>query len=136
LADGDLSLNLINMSLIRIPVLFETITGNKSLITLFDTETNFSCINNEVAQHFGEAIPLQSTRRIITTSSHRHKDISEIMILDFTINDVRFFDSFFLVEGLSEEIVIGASTIQRWKIKFDSYNNMVIVDPKAAILRL
>jgi hypothetical protein len=39
-------------------------------------------------------------------------------------------DEFLIVPSLSEEAVIGAATLQKWRIKLDFKLEKVIVDPK------
>ena len=39
------------------------------------------------------------------------------MRLDFEINDVRLSDEFMVVPYLSEEVIIGVTTMQKWRIK-------------------
>ena len=59
-----------------------------------------------------------------------------IIRLDFYINDVLLSDEFLVVPGLSEEAIIGAATLQKWRIKLDFERDQVIVDPKAGKLQL
>lgn len=58
------------------------------------------------------------------------------MTLDFYINDVLLSDEFLVVPGLSEEAIIGAATLQKWRIKLDFEHDKVFVDPKVAKLQL
>jgi hypothetical protein len=41
-----------------------------------------------------------------------------------------------VVPGLSEQAIIGATTMQKWKIKLDFEHDQVTVDPRAAKLKL
>jgi hypothetical protein len=41
-----------------------------------------------------------------------------------------------VVPGLSEEAIIGVTTMQKWRIKLDFEHDTVIVDPKVAKLIL
>jgi hypothetical protein len=45
-------------------------------------------------------------------------------------------DEFLVVPGLSEEAVIGAATMQKWRIKLDFEHDTVHVDPKVAKMQL
>jgi hypothetical protein len=63
-------------------------------------------------------------------------EISEVIRLDFYINDVLLSDEFLLVPGLSDEAIIGAATMQKWRIRLDFEHDQVIVDPKVAKLQL
>ena len=58
------------------------------------------------------------------------------MRLDFEINDLKLSDEFMVVPDLSEETVIGATTMQKWRMKLDFDHDAVIIDPKVAIMML
>ncbi|WP_255035206.1 hypothetical protein [Lacihabitans soyangensis] len=45
-------------------------------------------------------------------------------------------DEFLVVPGLSKNVVIGAATMRKWRIKLDFKQDMVIVDPKVAKMQL
>lgn len=56
--------------------------------------------------------------------------------LDFYINDVLLSDEFWVVPGLSEEAIIGAATMQKWRIKLNLKDDKIEVDLKVAKLQL
>ena len=58
------------------------------------------------------------------------------MRADFYFEDIRLSDEFMVVPNLSEEVIIGANTMQKWCIKLDFEHYTVIVDPKVAKLIL
>jgi len=37
-----------------------------------------------------------------------------------------------MIPGLSEDVIIGSNTPQKWRIKLDSENDTVFVDPELA----
>ena len=41
-----------------------------------------------------------------------------------------------LIPDLSEQVIIGAATLQKWRIKLDFERDQVIVDPRVTHLRL
>lgn len=124
------------MSIIKVPILFEGQKDSKILYALFDSGANMSCINSELAKSLGDPVSLLRPRKLSTASEGHYMEIQEAMILEFTINDVLLFDDFLLVPGLSEEVIIGADTFQRFKIKLDFENDTVIIDPKVAKLQV
>lgn len=71
-----------------------------------------------------------------TASEGHFIEITERVILDFYIDDVLLSDEFLLVPGLNEEVVIGAATLQKWRIKLDFEHDKVIVNPRASKLQL
>jgi hypothetical protein len=45
-------------------------------------------------------------------------------------SDVLMSDEFFVVPNLSEEVIIGAATLQKWRIKLDFEHEVVVLNPK------
>ena len=43
---------------------------------------------------------------------------------------------FLVIPGLSEEVIIGAATMQKWRIKLDFEHDQALVDPKVARMQL
>lgn len=127
------------MSVIKIPILFagtpdeKTGTWNeKTLYTLFDSGANLSCIHPDMIEDLAAAIPLGRTRKLETANEGHFIEIKEGVRLDFYIDDVLLSDEFLVVPNLSEEAIIGAATLQKWRIKLDFEHDRVIVDPRVA----
>ncbi|MBO9203557.1 MULTISPECIES: retropepsin-like aspartic protease [Niastella] len=124
------------MSVIKQPLFFIGSKAEKNLYTLFDSGANLSCINPETVHALTEVQPLGRVRRIATASDAHFIEVKEVVRLDFYINDVLLSDEFLVVPGLSEEAIIGAATMQKWRIKLDFEHDRVVVDPKVAKLQL
>ncbi len=124
------------MSVIKLPLLFQGSHGEKRLYTLFDSGANLSCINPEYLSGIEIAIPLVVPRFIATASEGHRIEVREVTRLEFYINDVLVSDEFLVVPGLSEEAVIGAATMQKWRVKLDFEHDIVHVDPKVMKMQL
>lgn len=124
------------MSVIKQPVLYLGLKGEKKLYTLFDSGANLSCINPELLKEIETPTGLGVIRKLATASEGHFIEIKEAVRLDFFIDDILLSDEFLVVPGLSEEAIIGAATLQKWRIKLDFENDKVIVDPKVAKLQL
>ena len=124
------------MSVIKLPLLFAGSRGEKNLYTLFDSGANLSCINPDYVEGLGIPDSLGRTRLIFTASEGRYIEIKEGIRLDFYLHDVLLSDEFLLVPGLSEEAIIGAATMQKWRIKLNFEHDTVEVDPKVAKMQL
>ncbi len=124
------------MSIIRLPLRFEGSKGEKVLYALFDSGANLSCINEEFAEEITELIPFLHPRRLATASEHHFIEITDAIRADFYFEDIQLSDEFLVVPQLSEEVIIGAATMQKWRIKLDFETDSVIVDPKVAKLQL
>ena len=124
------------MSVIKFPILFEGSKGEKNLYTLFDSGANLSCINPDFVKDLEVPTSLGKVRSIATAAIGHYIQIKERVLLDFYLNDVLLSDEFLLVPGLSEEAIIGAATMQKWRIKLDFEHDTVHVDPKVAKMEL
>jgi predicted aspartyl protease len=124
------------MSIIRLPLRFEGSKGEKVLYALFDSGANLSCINEEFAEEITELIPFLHPRKLATASEHHFIEITDAIRADFYFEDIQLSDEFLVVPQLSEEVIIGAATMQKWRIKLDFETDTVIVDPKVAKLQL
>src|SRR5689334_19303291 len=122
--------------IIRIPVRFEGSKGEKTLYSLFDSGATYSCISKESIQGLEEPIRLHTPLKLATASEATFMEINYRTILDFYHEDVRLSDEFLVVPGLSEEVIIGAATMQKWRLKLDFEHDRVIVDPAVAKLIL
>ncbi|MBO9573007.1 MAG: hypothetical protein J7497_12510 [Chitinophagaceae bacterium] len=124
------------MSVIKEPVLYVGSLGTTQLYTLFDSGANLSCISPDYLNGIELPVNLGVIRKLATASENHFIEIKEVVRLDFYINDVLLSDEFLIVPGLSEEAIIGAATLQKWRIKLDFEHDKVIVDPKVAKLQL
>jgi hypothetical protein len=124
------------MSIIRLPLRFEGAKGEKTLYALFDSGANLSCINEEHAGMIANLEAFLHPRKLATASEHHFMEITHRISTDFYLNDIQLSDEFLVVPQLSEEAIIGAATMQKWRIKLDFEHDTVYVDPKAAKLQL
>ena len=74
--------------------------------------------------------------RAATAAIGHYIEVTERVTLDFYLNDVLLSDEFLVVPGLSEEVIIGAATMQKWRIKLNFEYDTVEVDPKVAKMQL
>ncbi|WP_008587114.1 retropepsin-like aspartic protease [Niabella soli] len=124
------------MSVLKLRLLFVGSKGEKHLYTLFDSGANLSCIAKEQLEELEVPIHLGRVRKLATASEGHYIEISERVTLDFYINDVLLSDEFLVVPNLSEEAIIGAATLQKWRIRLNFEDDLVEVDPKVAKLQL
>jgi len=124
------------MSVIKLPLLFVGSKGEKHLYTMFGRGANLSCINPEFVENLEIPIKLGRTRRILTAEEGAYIEVSERVSLDFFLHDVLLSDEFLVVPGLSEEVILGAATMQKRRIKLDFEHNTVFVDPRVAKMQL
>lgn len=124
------------MSIIKQPLLFAGSKGEKHIYTLYDSGANLSCINPSQLQGLEKPTALGRIRRIATAAEGHYIEVSEAVRLDFYMDDVLLSDEFLVIPGLSEDAIIGAATMQKWRIKLDFEHDIAIVDPKVAKMQL
>lgn len=124
------------MSVIKLPLLYVGSRGETHLYSLFDSDANLSCINPDFVEKLEKPTKLGRKRLISTAAEGHYIEITERVSLDFYIGDVLLSDEFLVVPSLSEEAIIGAATMQKWRIKLDFEHDSVHVDPKVAKIQL
>ena len=124
------------MSIIKTPLLFIGSKGEKHLYTLYDSGVNLSCIHPDVLEGLEVPVSLGRTRLVGTASEGHYIEVNERVSLDFYMDDILLSDEFLVIPGLSEEVIIGAATMQKWRIKLDFEHDKAIVDPKVAKMQL
>ncbi|NQS98651.1 MAG: retroviral-like aspartic protease [candidate division Zixibacteria bacterium] len=124
------------MSIIERNIRLEGPMGEKEVTALFDSGASFSCIRPEIAKMLEQPIPLRTPWQISTADEKTFMQVKEKVSLEFYIDDVRFSTEFYLVPGLTEEVIIGASTLQQWRFKLDFEKEEVIIDPRVTRMRI
>jgi hypothetical protein len=129
------------MSIIKLPLLFAGSLGEKHIYTLYDSgrfavATNLSCIHPAQIEGLEVPVHLGRTRMIGTAAVGHYIEVTEAVRLDFYMNDVLLSDEFLVIPGLSEDAIIGAATMQKWRIKLDFEHDIAIVERPSHRLRL
>jgi hypothetical protein len=124
------------MSAIKLPLLFAGSKGERNLYTLFDRGANLSCINPDYVKDLETPTHLGRARHIGTASEGHFIEVKEAIHIDFYVNNVLLSDELLLVPGLSDEAIIGAATMQKWRIKLYFGHGTVLAEPKVAKMEL
>jgi hypothetical protein len=120
------------MSIIKLPIRYEGSQGEKALITLFGSGATYSCINEDYVKGLSKLDKLRKSKFVGTATEGHYVEIKYRVTLDFYIDDIQLSDEFMVVPALSEEAILGVTTLQKWRIKLDFEHDAVIVDPKIA----
>ena len=110
--------------------------GSKEVVALFDSGATYSCIEPAFAKKLGMTELLPVAKHFGTAEKKRKVTAKERMSLDFKLNGYTFSDEFMLIPRLTESVIIGAKTLQAWRMKLDFENDEVIIDPRVTKLRL
>jgi hypothetical protein len=124
------------MSIIRLPLLFRGNKSDKYLYGLFDSGANLSAIRKDLAEKIDELQPLTKPKKLATANANSFMTVDYRFTCDFFLNDVELSDEFLVLDDLSEEVIIGAATMQKWRMKLDFEHDTVTVDSKVAKLQI
>lgn len=110
--------------------------GSKEELALFDSGATYSCISPELARQLDVVTRLPELMSFGTAKNGEQLVATERVSLNFYLEGYRFSDEFMLIPELSEQVIIGAATLQKWRMKLDFENDEVIIDPRVTKLRL
>lgn len=110
--------------------------GRQDVAALFDSGASYSCIRPELAETLETILSLPEPMDFSTAKDGALVTAHERVSLNFYIDGYRFSDEFMLIPGLSETVIIGAATMQKWRLKLDFEADEVIIDPRVTKLRL
>jgi len=110
--------------------------GSREEVAIFDSGSTYSCIHPELAEKLEIIVPLPEPMDFGTAEEGRELRAEAAVRLNFYIDSYRFSDEFMLIPGLSEAVIIGAATLQKWRLKLDFEADAVIIDPRVTHLRL
>lgn len=124
------------MALIEREVELVGTKGHEKVVALFDSGASFSCIRPDLAAKLENIQHLVTPFAFETARAADRVEVTERVLLDFHLNGYRFSDEFYVVPDLSEEVIIGAATLQKWRLRLDFEQEEVIVDPRVMRYRL
>jgi hypothetical protein len=124
------------MAIIRKEIELVGSESRRKEIALFDSGATYSCIRKEIAQELEIILPLTRPIRLITAQEKNYMDVKERVVLDFYLSGYRFSDEFLIIENLSEKVIIGAKTVQAWRLKLDFEKEDIIIDPRVTEIQL
>lgn len=117
-------------------LLFEGALGEQRLTALFDTGSTYSCIHPDCVRSLDKPIPVRHPFKVELDQKGQAVEIRHAIRLDFYIDGYHFSDEFVIVPDLSEKVIIGAATMQKWRFKLDFEKEELIIDPRVTRLRL
>lgn len=120
------------MSIIRFPIRFEGSLGERILYALFDSGASYSGIHPDLASELGHVEKLPRPMTFATASAGHFLEVTETIRCEFYLDELRLSDEFLIIPDLSEEVIIGVNTLQKWKIKLDFEVERPIIEARIA----
>ncbi|MDQ1264875.1 MAG: hypothetical protein QG635_24 [Bacteroidota bacterium] len=124
------------MSVIIRDIKFAGSKGSMKLETLFDSGAGYSFIKKEFAISLGLIDKIPEHYQIETAVEGEFADIDERIGLDFYLDNIRLSDEFYIFDKFSEKAIIGASTMQKWRLELDFEEDKIYVDSRVTRLML
>lgn len=110
--------------------------GRMHVDGVFDTGATYSFIRRDMAEILATLIPLDEPLSFETAEEGRSVIVRDRVALTFLIGGYRFSDEFMVLDDLSEPVIIGATSMQKWRLKLDMEKEEVIIDPSVTRPRL
>jgi len=110
--------------------------GEVEVKALFDSGATYSFVRRDVAERVANIEALPEPMRFATAKSGEVVEVREAIRANFYIDGVRYSDEFLVSDELAEELIIGASTMQKWGIRLDLENEKPILTRRDYKLRL
>jgi predicted aspartyl protease len=105
-----------------------TVTGNSdsaAVRVLYDTGAGASFVRRDVAEPLGMIVPTPTPISFTMTDGQEVFTVDQAIYLDLDVDGTRLAYTFYVVNDLAEELIIGADMMQRWKISLDQDNETV-----------
>ena len=95
--------------------------GDAEAFALFDTGASMSFIKKSLAEKLGVILKLPEPLEFETAKSGEYITAKERVVLDFWIDEDRMSDEFLVLpdDVMNEDVIIGAKTMQAWRIVID-----------------
>ena len=114
--------------------------GRRRCRALFDSGASYSIVRPDIANSIETPSPLPEPEDWVfeTAETGRLLRATSRVGIDFRFDDseARFSDEFIILDACSEEVIIGATTMQKWSIKLDFETEQVLYRKTAQKLRL
>lgn len=124
------------MGLITKQLRIEGDKGDCEVDALFDTGATYSFIRKDKAEAIATLLPLLHPKSFELAQEGQTVTVTDRTLIDIRLNGVTLSDEVAVLEDLSEELILGATTMQKWRIKLDLEKEDVIVDERVARLKL
>jgi predicted aspartyl protease len=110
--------------------------GERRLEVLFDTGASASFVRQDAVEKIATSLRLPSPEAYTLGDGVGKLRVRETAVLYVYIDGVRISDNFIVAPKLSDPVIIGASTLQKWRVKLDLEHEKIMIDKRMARLLL
>ena len=111
------------MSILEKDILLVGSKGQRHVHALFDSGASYSVIRRDTAEALEILTPIPDPEHYVFETARPGELIQAAfratLELRFEDSEARFSDEFIVFDECSEEVIIGAKTMQAWKIRLD-----------------
>ena len=115
------------------------IEGDKGRLraeVLFDSEASVSLIKKSIAKNIATILKLRLPRKFTLGKAGEYLEVNEVTRVEITFDGHTISDEYFVAPDLSQEVILGANTFQKWRIKLDFENDRILVGSDLSRLKL
>ena len=110
--------------------------GTKKVRALFDSGASLSLIRQTVVQDVATEVKMPRQVAFQLGDGESQLTTQKWVPLLITVKGLGISDNVVVVGKLAEDLIIGAGTLQKWRIKLDLENDDVLIDPHVTELKL
>ncbi len=110
--------------------------GEKMVNCLFDTGASISFVRKDCQEGIASAYPLIEPMSFSLGDGKGKLKAMGWVHIEVEVNGCKIFDEALIVDSLAEDMIIGASTMQKYRIKLDLEHDEIILDKKQLELML
>lgn len=103
---------------------------------LFDSGASVSCVHQHLAEKIADKYMRSHDTDFLTADGKTPMHCLGVILLSCMVDDFQIFDNFYVFPDLSEEMIIGAPTMQKYRLKLDFEHDAVIVPPLSRKLQI
>jgi hypothetical protein len=128
------------VSILEKDILLVGSKGTARRRALFDSGASYSIIRRELAEALEQCTAIPDPENYIFETALPGDTVraTQSVRLEFRFDDseARFSDEFIVFDECSEEVIIGATTLQKWSIKLDFDREEILYRKTAVRLRV
>jgi hypothetical protein len=128
------------VSILEKQILLVGSKGTARRSALFDSGASYSIIRRDLAEALSGLEPIPDPEHYVFETARPGDTVQALyrVGLEFRFDDsqARFSDEFIVFDECSEEVIIGATTMQKWSIKLDFDREEILYRKTAVRLRV
>jgi len=110
--------------------------GTRVVAALFDTGASASFVCRDIVESVATVLRLPAAEVYTLSDGVGRLRAAETAVLHVRIRGIRLSDDFLVVERLADQMIIGANTMQKWRVTLDVENEELRIDRRVGRMLL